>query len=476
MSTDIIATRPALDTEALEVFANALRGPLIQPGNPSYDDARAVYTAMIDKHPALIAQCANVADVIAAVTFARDQGLPLAIRSGGHSGAGLGSVDDGLVIDLSLMNGVRVDPEARTARVEAGARLGDLHHATHAFGLATPSGIISSTGVGGITLGGGLGYLTRRYGLAIDNLLEADVVLAEGSFVTASEEENPDLFWALRGGGGNFGVVTSFLFRMHPIETVYAGPMLWPLERSEEVLRWYREFSPQAPDDLYGFFAFLTVPSVAPFPESLWGQKMCCILWCFTGALDRADDVFAPLRTRFGPPALDWVAPIAHPALQSMFDGLYPPGDQWYWRADFFEEISDEAVAIHVRYAQELPTWQSSMHLYPVDGAAGRVPKEATAWNYRNAKWGMVIVGVSPDPADNERLIDWTRSYWHELHPRSAGGGYVNMMMDAADEGQDRVRAAYGDHYDRLARIKAKYDPDNLVRVNQNIKPHGSRI
>jgi FAD/FMN-containing dehydrogenase len=455
-----------LDPAAVEHFAAALRGPLIQPGDPSYDEARAVYNAMIDKHPALIAQCTSVADVIAAVNFARDQRLPLAVRGGGHSGAGLGTVDDGLVIDLSLMNGVRVDPEARTARVEGGATLGDLHHATHAFGLATPSGILSTTGVGGITLGGGLGYLTRRFGLAIDNLLEADVVLADGRFVTASETENPDLFWALRGGGGNFGIVTSFLFRLHPVASVYAGPMLWPLERTDEVLRWYREFSPAAPDDLYGFFGLFTVPSVAPFPEELWDQKMCGIVWCYTG--DDPDAVFGPIRERFGPPALDWVGSIPHPALQSMFDALYPQGEQWYWKADFFAEIPDEAVAIHARNGATLPTPKSTMHLYPIDGAAGRIGKDATAWNYRDANWGMVIVGVSPDPADNARMIEWARTYWSELHPFSAGGAYVNMMME---EGEDRVRAAYGDHYDRLRQIKAKYDPQNLFRINQNITP-----
>jgi FAD/FMN-containing dehydrogenase len=466
MATTTVESAPTLDETAVQGLAAAMRGPLIRRGDPSYDEARKVYNAMIDKHPALIAQCANVADVIAAVNFARDNDIIVAIRGGGHNGPGQGTVDDGLVIDLSPMNGVRVDPEARTARVEGGAQLGELHHATHAFGLATPSGIISTTGVGGITLGGGLGYLTRQLGLAIDNLLEADVVLADGSFVTASETKNPDLFWALRGGGGNFGVVTSFLFKLHPIPNLYAGPMLWPLDRSAEVLRWYRDFITQAPDELNGFFAFITVASTAPFPEELWNQKMCGVVWAYTG--DTPEEVFAPIRAQFGPPALDWVGPIPHPALQSMFDGLYPPGDQWYWKADFVKEIPDEAVDIHVQYAEQLPTWKSTMHLYPIDGVAGRVPRDATAWNYRDAKWGMVMVGVSPDPADNERMIDWTRSYWSALHPYSAGGAYVNMMME---EGQDRVRASYGDHYDRLAAIKGKYDPGNLFRVNQNIKP-----
>jgi FAD/FMN-containing dehydrogenase len=466
MATTTVASAPTLDETAIQGLAATMRGNLIQRGDPSYDEARKIYNAMIDKHPALIAQCSNVADVIAAVNFARDNDIIVAIRGGGHNGPGLGTVDDGLVIDLSPMNGVRIEPAARTARVEGGAQLGELHHATHAFGLATPSGIISTTGVGGITLGGGIGHLTRQLGLSIDNLLEADVVLADGSFVTANEKEDADLFWALRGGGGNFGVVTSFLFKLHPISTVYGGPMLWPLERSAEVLRWYRDFIVQAPDALNGFFAFITVASTAPFPEELWNQKMCGVVWCYTG--DTPEEVFAPIRAQFGPPALDWVGPIPRPALETMFDGLYPPGDQWYWKADFVKEIPDEAVDIHVAYAEQLPTWKSTMHLYPIDGVAGRVAKDATAWNYRDAKWGMVMVGVSPDPADNERMIDWTRSYWSALHPYSAGGAYVNMMME---EGQDRVRAAYGEHYDRLAAIKRTYDPGNLFRVNQNIQP-----
>ena len=469
MATPVTTGATTLDDSAVQALAATMRGPLIKRGEPGYDEARTIYNAMIDKHPALIAQCATVADVIAAVNFARDNDVIVAIRGGGHNGPGLGLVDDGLVIDLSAMNGVRVDPEALTARVEGGALLGDLHHATNAFGLATPSGIISTTGVGGITLGGGLGHLTRQFGLAIDNLLEADVVLADGSFVTASETENPDLFWALRGGGGNFGVVTSFLFKLHPIPNLYAGPMLWPLDRAAEVLGWYRDFITHAPDELNGFFAFLTVPPTAPFPEELWNQKMCGVVWAYTG--DTPDEVFAPIRAQFGRPALDWVGPISHPALNSMFDGLYPAGDQWYWKADFVTEIPDEAVDIHVTYAQELPTWKSTMHLYPIDGVAGRVAKDATAWNYRDAKWGMVIVGVSPEPADNPTMIAWARAYWAALHPYSAGGAYVNMMMDPSDEGQDRVRASYGEHYDRLAQIKRKYDPNNLFRVNQNIAP-----
>ncbi len=468
MTATTATIAPNIDASAIAAFADRLRGELIGPHDPAYDEARTVYNGMIDRHPALIARCVDAADVIAAVNFARENNLLVAVRGGGHHGAGFGVCDDGLVIDLSPMKGVRVDPAKRTARVAGGSTLGDVDHATHAFGLATPSGIVSSTGVGGITLGGGLGYLTRKCGLAIDNLLEADVVLADGTFVTASEEVNADLFWALRGGGGNFGVVTSFLFKLHPISMVYAGPMLWDLAKAPQVLHWYRDFLPAAPDDLYGFFAFLVVPPAAPFPEELWNQKLCGIVWCYTGPLEQAEATFAPIRAQFGAPMLDWVGPLPHPTLQSMFDALYPPGMQWYWKADYVNELSGEAIARHIEHGPGMPTWRSTMHLYPIDGAAGRVPKDATAWNYRDAKWVQVMGGISPDPADNERMIAWTRDYWEALHPYSAGGAYVNMFME---EGQDRVRAAYGANYERLAQIKAKYDPTNLFRLNQNIKP-----
>src|SRR5215212_4592728 len=322
MLTETMPTTRAISEDAITVLTGSLRGDVIQPGDAGYDQARKVFNAMIDKYPALIVRCRDVADVIAAVNFAREQNLTLAVRGGGHNGAGLGTIDDGLVLDLGLMNGIRVDPVARTARVEGGALLSDLHHATYPCGLAMPSGIVASTGVGGITLGGGIGHLTRQLGLSIDNLLEADVVLADGTFITASQTEHPDLFWALRGGGGNFGVVTSFLFKLHPISTVYAGPMLWPLERAAEVLRWYREFIVNAPETLNGFFAFLTVPPALPFPEHLWKRKVCGIVWSCTLPQEQAEVTFAPIRARFGQPALDGVGPISHQALQSMFDAL----------------------------------------------------------------------------------------------------------------------------------------------------------
>lgn len=444
-----------------------LRGPLITPSDPEYEGVRKLYNGMIDKKPAMIARCRDVADVISAVKFAHRHGLDVAIRGGGHNGGGLGSVDKGLVVDLSLMRGVRIDPVSATAQVEGGCVQGDFDHAAHAFGLATPSGFISTTGVGGLTLGGGIGYLTRKYGLTIDNLLAVDIVLADGSFITASDDRNEDLFWAVRGGGGNFGVVTSFTFQLHPVSTVVAGPTLWPIDQADEVLRFYREFIQRAPEELNGFFAFLTVPPAPPFPEELHRKKMCGIVWCYAGQLEHAEKLLAPVR-KVGSLALYGVHSLPYPVLQSVFDALYPPGLQWYWRADFVKELSDEAIERHCEHGSRLPTMHSTMHLYPIDGAASRVGEHETAWAYRDARWAEVIVGVDPDPTNAKLIKDWTVSYWEALHPYSMGGAYVNFMMD---EGQERVRATYRENYDRLAAIKRKYDPDNFFHVNQNIKP-----
>jgi len=456
--------RPAL----FDSLSSALRGPVIQPGDEGYDGARAVYNAMIDRRPAAIAECSDVADVMTAVRFARENGLTVAVRGGGHNAGGLGVWDDALVIDLSAMRGVTVDPEAKTVRAEGGCVWGDVDHATHAFGLATPSGILSSTGVGGLSLGGGIGYLARRFGLTVDNLLAADVVLADGSFVTATADSHPDLFWALRGGGGNFGIVTSFLFRCHDVGDVVAGPILYDIADTSDVLRWYREVQPGLPEELSGWFALLTIPPAPPFPEELWLRKACAVVWCYTGPLDRADETMAPVR-EFGSPLLDGTQQVPFPALQSVFDALYPAGLQWYWRTDFFREISDAAIATHQEFGEALPTPHSTMHLYPIDGAVARVSSDATAFAYRDGGWSGVIVGVDTDPANAGRIKDWAVRYSETLHPTSAGGGYVNFMM--AEEGSDRVRASYGQNYDRLARIKGRYDPDNFFHVNQNIPP-----
>jgi len=456
-----------LTSEAVQQLRATLRGPLVGPGDTGYDPARTLYNAMIDKRPALIAQCRDAADVISAVRFARENELVVAIRGGGHNGAGLGSVDDGLVIDLSPMKGIRVDPRAKTVRVQGGCTWGDVDHATHAFGMATPSGILATTGVGGLTLGGGIGNITRTCGLTIDNLLEVDLVLADGTFVTANAQEHPDLFWALRGGGGNFGVVTSFLFKLHPISTVYGGPMFFELADATSVMRWWHAFILEAPENINGYFGLHTVPPAALFPQEHHLKKMGVIVWTYTGDMSQAEEALQPIRS-FRKPAIDYVGPISFPALQGLFDALYPPGLQWYWNADFFTELSETAMDLHVEHFTQTPGVLSAMHLYPVNGAAHRVGRNDTAWNYRDANFAQVIVGVDPDPANKGPITRWSTEYWQALHPHSAGGAYVNMMMD---EGLERVRAAYRDNYQRLAEIKARYDPTNFFHINQNIRP-----
>ena len=452
---------------AVGEFKSRLRGQLLRPDDEGYETARKVYNGMIDRRPRWIARCFNVADVIASVHFARDNDILVAIRGGGHNAGGLGICEGGLVIDLSLMRSVRVNPAAQTARAEGGCTGGDVDHATHAFGLATPTGTVSTTGIAGLTLGGGIGHLSRPFGLSIDNLLAVDVVLADGRLVTASAEENQDLYWAVRGGGGNFGVVTSFLYRLHPVKMVSAGPTFWPLDQAPQVMKAYREFITQAPEDISGFFAFLTVPPVPLFPPDLHNKKMCTIIWCSTAEPEKADKVTKPMRT-VGKPALDHVGPMPFPALQSLFDPLLPPGLQWYWRADFFKDISDASIAPHLEYAQKLPAGLSQMHLYPINGAVHRVANGDTAFSYRDCLLAGVIVGIDPDPKNKEKITQWTKEYFDALHPYSAGGAYVNFMME---EGQERVKASFRDNYDRLAGIKKMYDPTNFFRVNQNIRP-----
>lgn len=457
-----------LSNEAVAQFRAGFRGQAITPGDAAYNDARKVYNGMIDRKPSLIAKCADVADVMYAVRTACEKGWRVSVRGGGHNAAGLGIADDAVVIDLAPIKYVHVDPVSRTVRVGGGCTLADMDHATHAFGLAVPAGILGTTGVGGLTLGGGLGHLTRKYGLSIDSLLSADVVLADGTFVTASADQHTDLFWALRGGGGNFGIVTSFLFRGHPVSTVCAGPMLWELDQAAEIMRWYREFIAVAPEEINGFFAFLTVPPVPPFPEALHLKKMCGIVWCYPGAMDQANVILQPLRQQH-PPAFEFFVPMPFTMLNTLFDGLMPPGMQWYWKADFVNELSDAAIALHLEHAHKMPIGISTMHLYPINGAVHRVGPGDTAWAYRSSQWAEVIVGVDPDPANKDVITQWAKNYWEALHPYGAGGAYVNFMME---EGDERVRATYGANYDRLAAIKAKYDPTNFFSVNQNIKPN----
>jgi len=457
------------DTPAFAALKQGFRGALIAPKDAAYDEARKLYNGMIDKKPRLIAQCTDVADVIAAVNYGREAKLLIAIRGGGHNGPGLSSVDDGLVIDMSGIKGVRVDPTARTAQVGAGATQGDLDHATHAFGLATPAGIISTTGIAGLTLSGGHGYLSRKYGLTIDNLIEADVVLADGSFVTASKEKTPDLFWALRGGGGNFGVVTSFKFKLHPVSMVYAGPIAFDQKHARTIMQAYREFLPTAPEELGVFVGLKKVLSSAPFPQEFWGKRICLVMSCFDGPEDKGKKALAPFLKSLPEPWFNWMGMMPYPTVQSMFDPLYPKGMQWYWRGDFVKTLSDKAIDAHLAQAEQVPSELSLMHLYPIDGAVHRVKKDETAWSYRDATWSMVIAGIDPNPQKAGPITRWTKAYWEAVHPYDLDGAYPNFMMD--DEGEARIKATYGDNYAKLAAVKKKYDPANLFRVNHNIRP-----
>lgn len=379
----------------------------------------------------------------------------------------MGLCDDGLVIDLSGLKFVRVDSSDNTVRVGGGNIWGEVDHATHPFGLAVPSGIISTTGVGGLTLGGGVGYLSRKYGLTIDNLLEADMVLANGSFVTVKAEHNSDLFWAIRGGGGNYGVVTSFKFQAHKVAKIYGGLTLWPIEKVEEIMEWYHGFINNSIDELSGFITTMIIPG-PPFPEFLHNKQFCGIVWCYSGDMNKAKELFKPIIEKN--PLFEHLGEMPYPAIQTLLDGLYPPRLQWYWRADFFDELGPEIRKQHLKFGSEIPTPLSQMHLYPISGAAGRIGNKDTPWAYRDAKYAGVIIGVDADPSKANVITKWCKEYWEALHPYSSGGAYSNFMMD---EGQERVKASYKHNYDRLANIKKKYDPDNFFCVNQNIKPAG---
>jgi hypothetical protein len=451
----------------LNKLRNLVKGEVILPEDSNYDEARTIYNAMIDKHPAAILKCRETEDVIQAVKFAKKNQMVVSVKGGGHNGAGLALVNNGLVIDLSEMKDIQINPEKRIAKIQAGNMLGDVDKATHEHGLALPVGINSTTGIAGLTLGGGLGYLSRKGGLTIDNLLEAEAVLANGELVVANAGSHPDLFWALRGGGGNFGVVVSFSFNLIPVKNVYAGPMLWPMNKAEEVMRFYDKLTKDASNDLYGFFAFLIVPPGPPFPEHLHNKNMCGIVWCYTGPSEKWEKVFKPIR-EFGPPALDLVGELPMPALNGMFDALYPPGLQWYWKTVCLNELSDAAIQSAIEHGSTIPTMHSTTHFYPIDGKVHEVGAEETSWTNRGARWIQSIVGVDPDVSNIEIVTNWCKDYYAAMQPHASGGAYVNFMME---EGQDRIKASYGINYERLAKIKAKYDPDNFFHINQNIKP-----
>ncbi|MGZ4505344.1 MAG: FAD-binding oxidoreductase [Nocardioidaceae bacterium] len=456
-----------MDTTALTSLREQVRGQVITAEDEGYDEARRVYNAMIDRRPAVVVRPANAGDVMAGVRFAAAQGVPVAVRGGSHSVPGFGTCDGGVVIDLSSRRGVRDDPLTRTARVEGGATWGDMNAATYAFGLATTGGIISTTGVGGLTLGGGIGYLARGLGLSCDNLLSADVVTADGGFHVASEKDDADLYWAIRGGGGNFGVVTSFEFRLSPVKDIYGGPMFFELDRAGDVLRFFREFIQDAPEQLGAFPAFQIAPPLPFIPEDRHGEPFIALVSCWAGDLAAGERMLQPLHD-VAPVVAEHVGPMPYPALNSAFDALVPPGLQHYWKANFNTELTDEAIEAHLVHGPKLPAVNSTVHIYPVNGAAQRVPADATAYAYRDATFATVIAGMWPDPAANEANTTWVRDYYAATAPHSEEGGYVNFM---AGDDQDRIRANYKGNYDRLAALKRTYDPDNLFRINQNIQP-----
>ncbi|HEY7343875.1 MAG TPA: FAD-binding oxidoreductase [Ktedonobacterales bacterium] len=466
MATSSTTGQQTLDSGQLDALRSAIRGEVIVPGDAAYDAARHVFNAMIDRHPAVIVRCNDVADVISAVNFGRQAHLNVSVRGGSHNVTGFAVNDNGLVIDLSHMRSVWVDPEQRVARVEGGATWGDVDHATHAFGLAAPAGIISTTGMG-LLLGGGIGYLTRAHGLSCDNLLSADVVLANGTLITASADHNPELFWALRGGGGNFGVVTSLTLQLHPVDTVIGGPILYPIEKSREALLLFRQVMASTSEDFNAFFAFLIVPDVPAFPEALRNQRVCGIVVCYTGPQEQAEGLLKPLRD-FGP-VLDAIGPLPLPVLNSMFDFTQPVGKlHHYWKADFVNDLSDAMIDVHTRFGPQVTVDSSTMHIYCTSGKPQQVGRGETAFSYRDASFVHVILVACEDPANLPPGRQWVRDYWEALHPHSAGGAYVNFLMD---EGDERIRATYRDNYDRLVAVKRQYDPTNLFNQNQNIRP-----
>ncbi|MDQ6918514.1 MAG: FAD-binding oxidoreductase [Candidatus Dormibacteraeota bacterium] len=444
-----------------------VRGEVIDRDDSGYEEARRVYNAMIDRRPTVIVRAVNAGDVMAAVRFAAEGGLPLAIRAGGHSVPGFGTWDDAVVVDLIRMRGVRVDPKKRTARAEGGATWGDFNAATNAFGLATTGGIISTTGVSGLTLGGGIGYTARGFGLSCDNLISADVVTADGRFLTASEEENADLFWALRGGGGNFGVLTALEFRLHPLANIYGGPMFYELKEAPHILRFFREFIATAPEELGAFPAFQIAPPLPFIPEKRHGEPFIAIVACWAGPIEEGEKALKPFHD-VAPVLAEMVGPMPYPALNAAFDGLVPAGLQHYWKANFVRDLKDAAIDAHIEHGPKLPAVNSTVHIYPIDGACHRVPADTTAFGHRDANFATVIAGMWPDPSQNKANIQWVRDYSDATAPLSEAGGYINFMSQDDD---NRVEANYGSNYERLVAVKRKYDPDNLFRANQNIKP-----
>ena len=442
-------------------------GKLIDPKDSDYDAARRSWNSMIDKRPSVIAQCQTTRDVVAALRHATRERLEIAVRAGGHSVAGLSQTNGGITIDLQNMSGVVVAPSARSARVGGGTLLRALDRATHEHGLATTGGIISTTGVGGLTLGGGIGYLSRGHGLSCDNLRAAQVVTADGRTVTASAKENEDLFWALRGGGGNFGVVTAFEFDLHPVREVYGGPILFELSDAADVLRFYREFIRDAPEEFGGFPAWQIAPPLPFIPEDRQGEPFLIFVTCWAGPIEEGEAALKPIRD-VAPVVAEHVGPMPYPAINSAFDALVPAGLQHYWKANFVKELTDDAIAAHLEHGPKVPAVNSTVHIYPINGACHRVAPDATAFAFRDATFATVIAGMWPDPAENDANTAWVRGFYDATAPHSEAGGYVNFM---AGDDQERIKDNYMGNYDRLVDVKREYDPGNLFHHNQNIRP-----
>jgi FAD/FMN-containing dehydrogenase len=459
---------PELEEVAVRELAASFRGELVRPGDGSYDVNRRVWNGSIDRVPALIARCAGVADVREAVRFAGSSGLPVAVRSGGHSFPGLSVCDDGIVIDLGSMKGIRIDPDARTARVQAGVLWGELDHEAQAFGLATTGGIVTHTGVAGLTLGGGIGWLQRKYGLTVDNLLAADVVTAEGELVRAGADENADLFWGLRGGGGNFGIVTEFEFRLHPVgPIVMAGPIFWPMDESPRLLRFYRDWIAEAPDELMTIVIHRRAPAVSFVPTELHGRPVVGVACCYAGPVEEGEQAVRPLK-EFGTPVLDLCVPKPYTEHQGMFDSSFPHGWWYYVRACDVAELTDEVIEITVERSLQIESPLTSFPIWQQGGAVARVGEDETPFNGRAAGHTFNIAVATAGPEGFEEEREWCRSFWSALQPFHTSV-YVNFLME---EGEARIREAYGAaKYDWLKALKRRYDPDNLFRLNQNIPP-----
>ncbi|HKZ53986.1 MAG TPA: FAD-binding oxidoreductase [Anaerolineales bacterium] len=460
--------RITLDAAAVSALRDGLRGELIGADDASYEEHRAVWNGSIDRRPALIARCAGIADVIAALKFAGESDLPVAVRSGGHSFPGLSVCDDGLVIDLSLMRGIRVDPEARTARAQAGVLLGELDWETQAFGLAVPAGIVTHTGLAGLTLGGGIGWLMRKYGLTIDQLLSVDMVTASGEFVKASEKENADLFWGVRGGGGNFGIVTEFEFRLNPLgPIVYAGPIFWAMEDSPKVLRFYRDWIKEAPDDLTTIVVHRRAPPVPVIPTELHGKPVVAVIGCYAGPVEDGEKAMQPMK-QFGSPLLDLCFAKPFVAHQSMFDPSFPRGWWYYFRSCDVADLSDGVIDVVADNALRMTSPVTAFPIFQLGGAISRVGENDTAFNGRNAGHTININATTTTAEGFDEEREWSRNFWSALQPYHTSV-YVNFLME---EGEERIRQAYGaDKYARLKALKQKYDPNNVFRLNQNIPP-----